>query len=212
MDKSDSLKCVERAAYRSTFEDGIYDIAIGLAFLVFALQSALRAVGVASSYWYFLLLIPALLPWPAKRFVTIPRLGAVAFGPKRKARRWLFLLSAALFLFLTMPLILSMFVSRSHESARGATDVPLIVSFTAPAVLILAAFLLDYARLYIYAAALLVMVPYAMFFGTASEPASGFAIGYCLLGAAILIYGLAFLVRFTKKYPKSAGEDYHDAR
>ncbi len=97
MKTTDSLKEIERRAYRSTFEDGIYDIQFGLLFLIVACIPILEIVGISRLFGYSLLIIsPILLPWLGKRYITIPRMGAVEFGPKRKSKMRLLLAIGAL--------------------------------------------------------------------------------------------------------------------
>ena len=63
MNTTESLKKLERRAYRSTFEDGVYDIQFGLLFLVFAWIAVLEALGVSRFIGYSLFIIPLIFPW-----------------------------------------------------------------------------------------------------------------------------------------------------
>jgi hypothetical protein len=92
--KADGLAGLERRAWLSYHEDGLIDLAFGLLLIVSF------AASIADQYRYaayvILLLIGPLLAL-AKRRITAPRLGAVQFGPERKARkRHVALLIAAL--------------------------------------------------------------------------------------------------------------------
>lgn len=88
-----SLKELERKAFRSTYQDGLWDIYQGgliSSFTIFAgaLDSSpnltswqrmmIFLVGVGISYLIF---------WAGKRFITLPRIGQVKFGPVRLRRK-----------------------------------------------------------------------------------------------------------------------------
>ncbi len=86
-----SLAQIERKAWTSYFDDGLFDIFLGLVLLIEgvsellfdALPSRLWGYGV----YAILVGLAGLALWAAKRFITVPRLGRVVFGPARKARR-----------------------------------------------------------------------------------------------------------------------------
>ena len=103
---TESLKQIERRAYRSTFEDGIYDILFGMGFLILAWIPVLESVGIPRLYGYLLGLIPVLCSWLGKRYITIPRLGAVEFGSKRRGKKLLLVVISAAVFFLILPVLM----------------------------------------------------------------------------------------------------------
>jgi hypothetical protein len=197
MKEPDTLKEIERKAYRSVFEDGIYDIQFGLLFVVFAAISVLESLGVSRFLGYLLLIIPIVLPLPAKRYITVPRMGIVVFGPKRQTRKKLIAAIGVGVVLLMLPLII-MIVSRGIGGADGWFWVAI---FAAP-VLVLAVIALDSARLYIYAALLLAgAVESEFLLGYVDRPIPSL-ISFGLPGTIILIFGLTLFFRFIQKYPK----------
>ena len=85
------LRELEKKAYRSFFEDGIWDIYLGLMLLVIGGGPALLALG-ASLMWAASAPLAAavlgmLIFYGGKRHLTVPRLGAVQFGAARTLRR-----------------------------------------------------------------------------------------------------------------------------
>ena len=58
---NDSLNSIERRAYRSTFSDGVYDIAFGAVFILLALIPVLESIGISRYYGYLLFILPALM-------------------------------------------------------------------------------------------------------------------------------------------------------
>jgi hypothetical protein len=207
MKTTESLKEIERRAYRSTFEDGIYDIVFGILFLILAWIPVLESAGIPRSYGYVLLLILIPIPWLGKKFITIPRLGAVEFGEKRKSRRQYGVLIGIGAIILILPLLIIMFA----QGFPGGLTWRTTGIIAAPLVAIVV-YLMDYPRMYIYAAGLLFCILESeMLLGYVGAPLN-FFISFAIPGVAILIFGLKLLLSFVKKYPKPAQEASHVAR
>ncbi len=206
MKVTDSLKEIERRAYRSTFNDGIYDILFGMLFLILALVPVLESVGIPRWYGYLLLFILPLIPWLGKRYVTIPRLGAVEFGPKRKSRGRLLALILVAILFLQMPVIL-MAVGRGFFGSSGENlALPLTIGMLVVPLIAVAAYFMDFPRMYVYALVLSFGILHSGFmFRFVSEPFNSL-ISFGIPSAVILVYGLTLLSGFMKKYPKPTPE------
>jgi hypothetical protein len=203
--KTESLKKIERRAYRSTFEDGIYDIQFGLIFLILAWIPTLEVIGISRFIGYALLIIsPILLPWLGKRYITIPRMGAVEFGQKRKSKRRLVLSIGAAVIILTLPVLIMII----GKGVPGRLGWPLIAVFAAPA-LVIAACLMEFPRLYLYAALLFAaVVESEALLDYVGESSTGL-ISFGIPGAIIFVLGLTLLFRFMKKYPKQVPEVNH---
>lgn len=204
MNPQESLKTIERRAYRSTFDDGIYDITFGLGFLILAWIPVLESLGVSRFLGYLLFLIPVAFPWPAKRLITVPRLGMVEFGDKRKARSRILLWILAAVVFLTLPLIIMII---GNGVSAGQTW--LFIAAIAAPVFAIAVYIMDFPRMYLYAAVLAVgilqsefLIPYV---GTPLNVVLSFGIP----GILILLLGISLLVRFLRKYAKPAPEASH---
>lgn len=196
-DNRSSLKDIERQAYRSIFADGIYDIQFGLIFLVFALIGVLEAFGISRFIGYTLLPIPLIVPWLGKRLITIPRMGEVEFGEKRRKRKLTSLIIGAIILFLTLPIII-MIIS---DNQMGAIGWKLIALFGAP-LFILAVYTTDFPRLYIYAALLLASAVEAEFLvGSIGSPLN-VILSFGLPGIFITAIGINLLIKFVKTHPR----------
>lgn len=197
MKTDDSLKKLERRAYRSTFNDGIYDIQFGLLFMVFAWIPVLEALGISRFYTYPLLLFPLIVPPIGKRMVTIPRMGSVEFGQKRKSRKTISLIIGAFILVLTLPLIIMIY----KDSISGQLGWTLVAAFAAP-ILVVAVYSMDFPRLYIYAALLIAgVVESEMLRSYVGAPYDA-VISFGLPGFIILMIGIVMLYRFLRDYPK----------
>jgi hypothetical protein len=88
-----NLKELERKAFRSTYQDGLWDIYQGGIILSFtAFAGGLDAPDSLSSWQRFLLFMGGvglsyLIFWAGKRYITLPRIGQVQFGPLRQRRK-----------------------------------------------------------------------------------------------------------------------------
>jgi hypothetical protein len=204
MKANDSLKSIERRAYRATFKDGIYDITFGLAFLILAWIPVLESLGISRFIGYFLFLIPILIPWPAKRFITLPRLGLVEFGPKRKARKHVLLWILAVVILATLPLYVMMVAKGASDGQTWLLTAALILPIAAIAV-----FIMDFPRIYLYAAVLAMGIVESEFLIAYVGTPLNAILSFGLPGILILILGLSLLVRFLTDYPRPVPEANH---
>lgn len=196
--REESLKEIERRAYRSTFQDGIYDILFGLMFLIMALIPVLEQVGVSRFAGYALLLVVIALPLVGKRYITIPRMGKVEFGPKRKNRRLLAVIIGAATLFLTLPLYFMI----GQGSPLGGLGWKMIAVLVAP-LLVIAVFAADCPRLYIYTALLLAAVVQAEFLLKLIDAPFNAIYSFGVPGIVITLVGFYLLAKFVRTYPRA---------
>ena len=202
MKTKNSLRKIEKQAYRSTFEDGIYDIIIGMLFLILALIPALEYFEIPGSYAYILGLIPLLTLWLGKRNITIPRLGLVKFGEKRKSKRKLLLIISAVVLFLMLPVLMITLAKGFPIKLQGNPAISPIVLMTIAPFLVIAAYFLDYLRMFIYVLVLFGVVLNADFMLRYVGDPLNSVISFGFAGVVILFYGISLLAKFLKKYPK----------
>ena len=193
---------LESRAWRSVFQDGLWDIALGIVFLGVGLSATLRlprAWGYAI-YAAAVVLNLAVLRIGKQR-ITVPRLGWVMFGPRGKRRRRNAIAILALGVALMASLIPFTMVVRSRPVGPAAWT-PLLSALTVSAVVwavlsLLAAFW-DFSRLYVH----------ALIIGVSFFAVEWLGIGWPMLaGSAILLaVGVAYLIRFLKLYPKTTPE------
>lgn len=197
-----SLKDIERKAYRSTFEDGIYDIQFGVLFLVFALISVLESINISRFIGYTFLIIPLIIPWLGKRFITIPRMGSVEFRNERKLRKKIAILIGAIALFLTIPLLI-MIIS---ENISGIIGWKLIVIFAMP-IFVIAVYSSDFPRLYIYAGLLIAGALISEFLYDSLGTPFNNLFSFGLPGIFITAIGIYLLIKFIRSYPQNEVAD-----
>jgi hypothetical protein len=208
MSRDINLKELERRAWRSVFQDGLWDIYLGLLLLAMAIGALLSDAGIASETGSLLahigLVVLAMLGlWAGKRFITLPRLGRVKFGSKGKARKkqaMLLLLFSALVgavLFVFIWLILR---QGRTEGLPLQLIVPIIWSVNALVIFSLGAYFLDYERLYLIGVMYAVAVPADRLL----RELVGLDLTFLAFGVpatVILIIGALILIRFLRDYP-----------
>jgi MFS family permease len=205
-----NLKELEKRAYASSFQDGLWDIFLGV--LLFAMFSELFFSSIGASWGYIipepmgnlsvsqvvLSALALLVLFAGKRLVTVPRMRVARFGPRRRARLWKI---GAVFV---ATLILGLAFAWGIAPSELSIGMPLpLVAWIVVSVsgFGLAAYLLDFIRLYLYA---------ALF---AASPVSfvllkqvGFlTVGLLVVAAssAIMIAaGIILLLCFLRKYPR----------
>src|SRR5512136_1802454 len=83
------LKQLERKAFRSTYQDGLWDIymgiiVVGISQYVYRPESGYSAINLI---WFVLTFaIGQSIYWAGKKYITIPRMGQVQFGAIRHQR------------------------------------------------------------------------------------------------------------------------------
>lgn len=202
------IKSLEKKVYRSFFEDGFWDIFIGMLLLGFSLGWT-RIIFDIMEPLYILIIsiiwntITFLIYYLGKKFITIPRIGIVKFGQKRKARQKklkIFLLINVLF---GCVVFILTFFGLLEILAIGGSLTPLLIgliSYTFPFTII--AYFLQFNRLYIYA----LMGGFSFFisdviYSILGSPLDSI-IGFGVPGGIIVAVGLIFLIKFLRKYPK----------
>jgi hypothetical protein len=191
----DSLKNIESRAYRSTFSDGVYDIAFGAVFILLALIPVLESIGISRYYGYLLLILPAFMIIVAKRVITIPRMGSVEFGPKRKTKKRLILIIAAVIVFLMMPVVI-MVLPKLASGYQMWT----VIALTGAPLIALSIYFLDHPRFIMYCALFFFGILMSEFMLNYIGSPLNYVLALGLPGIAIDVYGLALFASFIKKY------------
>jgi hypothetical protein len=209
MSSPTDLRQAERRAFRTAFQDGLWDILVGCFVLMFAIGPLLSEIGMGD-FWSSAVFLPLwalvyLGIYLVRKHVVAPRSGVVNFGPARKARLLRF--NIVIFVVLLVGLALGV-LSAVHFGSPGWVHTArfgliVLLSFA------VAAFFLDFPRLYIYG----LMLALAPFVGEWLYQRMGAAHhGYPIVfGAAtgiILLAGLAQFVRFLRNNPLPPEESF----
>jgi hypothetical protein len=212
-----NLNEIEKKAYRSTFQDGIWDIFLGSLLLIIAVGALLSNIGVPKGVHmtiFIALQAVVLLAFIAgKKCITVPRMGFVKFGPKRKRkiRKSRIILLGSVVAGLVVFLIAAM-VIRSYPAGRPKLLLLLPAAWVANAVIVfsLLAYYLDCSRLYAYGVLFALPVPLDMvvkeFVGVNLSP-----IAFAIPAIVMLVIGMVLLTRFLRDYPFPSKEVCNDA-
>ena len=211
-----NLKELERKAFRSTYQDGLWDvylglIVIGMAFFIFRPEEGYGPRN------FILLMVSFLLAfmvfWGGKKFITVPRMGQVTFGPHRKHRNKTLAIIMGAVVLLQAAVVLvtavgwgNVGIGEKINALLGGNQEKILVAalaslFVGPP-MILIAFFIDFLRGY-YIAILMALAVFLMVLF--NQPV------YALLaGALIIVPGVVLFVRFLRKYPLSRDGAQHD--
>jgi len=196
------LKELEKNTWKTSYENGLIDITIGLIFIVSA------ACHIFDDIRYFLMplyLIPVLFLMLTKKYITIPRMGVVKFNKRRKRKSATFIaVMTSVLLFLVILTI----VLKTNYLPEGIAS-RILISAIILSICFATAFFLNFNRLYIYG----IVIAGAFNLNEYIRENPGFLSegGYAYLFAAvvILITGSIYLIKFLKKYPLSTKRTYH---
>lgn len=190
---------LEKKAWTSTFDDGLFDIYFGILIASFGpnitfygilpepLNILIGPILIGLGFAIFIL---------GKKYLVKPRIGTVKFGRKRKVRKLKTLIILSInVVFLLIIYLLSL-------STGGSIILPYLIEglifLTLP--LCFVAYFIQFNRLYIYA----VVLGCAFFIADVSSifipiPWNFFFV-YFLLGGILIIIGTFYLIKFLKKY------------
>ncbi len=216
MSQEIDLKQIERKAFRSTYQDGLWDIYIGLVVIFMAIYMY-RPEGGYSAWNIIIFLagygVVSLIFWAGKKFITLPRMGQVKFGPIRKQRGLHLAIALGVIVLINIGLVIltALGWANPEQAAslntflldRGWMDiaVALIGSMLVGVSMILMAFFNDFPRGY-YIAIMASLAVFLMIW--LNQP-----IFPILLGLMIVLPGVVLFIRFLSKYPLPQQEAFH---
>jgi hypothetical protein len=203
-----NLKELERKAFRSTYQDGLWDVQLGLivicmGFFIFRPDDGYGPRNIFMMLLAFLL--ANLIFWAGKKFVTVPRMGQVSFGPlrKKKIKTLAIILCAVVLVQVGFVLLTAMgwlnasFGTKLSSLLGGGSLERMLVAavaslFVGPA-MVLIAFFNDFERGYYIAILMALAVFLMILFNQPIYP--------IVIGALILVPGVVLFVCFLRKYP-----------
>lgn len=196
-----SLREAEDRVFRSTHQDGLWDVLLGCFVLLFALAPLLSSR--LGDFWSSMVFLPfwglvMLGIWLIRRYVLAPRLGVVKLGRAHKAR-------LTRFNIVMLVLNLAAFalgVVAALQSAVSGQVVSLVFGLILLSGFSVAAYLLGYRRLYVYGL-LLWLAPLVgewlyTRFGVAHH---GFPVTFGATAGIMVVTGLAIFARLLRDNP-----------
>ncbi len=203
-----SLKEIERKAFRSTYQDGLWDLYYGLVVICMSIFVYRPAAGyspmnivlalsaIAVTYVFF---------WAGKKFITLPRMGQVQFGAQRKKRRLTLIIVLSVVVLIQVFLVAWQLLAWANPApgARFNSLIPdkdvmdlVVASIGALIVgpsMILVAYFRDFPRGY-YIAVMIALAAFLMIY--LNKP-----VYPIIIGILIALPGLVLFIRFLRKYP-----------
>jgi hypothetical protein len=207
-----NLKEIERKAWRSTYQDGLLDIFLGMLLLAMAVGAWLSdsdfVWGLQTGVFVGLEMGALLVFILGKRLITVPRLGLVRFGPKGKARqrRGVWLGAASALVGLAVLAIALIAKGNLEERLLWEVIIPAAYVLNMLVVFSLGAYFLDVPRLYLVGLMYALALPLDMLLRAVFNADLTF-LAFGAPAMVVLAMGAAVLVRFLRAYPLPAGEE-----
>jgi hypothetical protein len=198
-----NLKELERKAWRSVFQDGLWDMYLGFLLLTMGMGPVLPTLDTPIMWTLAMLLMLSLLAWFAfwagKKFITTPRMGLVKFGPQRKAK----LKKTRAVLFLSVLLGVITLVLRAMWNVEwAAIPIPAYVwAVQAIVVFGLGAYFLDVSRFYAYGVLYAIPLPVGIVLLQNTGLPGLMFLPFGVSGGIMVIIGVALFIRFLHDYP-----------
>lgn len=200
-----NLKELERKAFRSVFQDGLWDIFIGFLLTQFAIAPLLSEHGLGD-FWSSAVLLPIYMivltcVMLLKKYVVALKLGMVQFSKKRKSKLKKLILMTNMILFIGI-IAGAFFVDLSSLNIKWLF--PVTFSLILLSGFSIAGYLLDLTRFYVYGVLnSLAVVVGELLYQFAGASHHGFPIVFGVTSSIMIITGIILFVSFVRKYPKS---------
>jgi hypothetical protein len=211
------LKELERKAFRSTYQDGLWDLYFGLIVICLSFFVYRPASGYSSLNIFLMLgafAIAYSLFWAGKKFITLPRMGQVRFGDKRQARKRTLAIVLGVVVLIQVGFLAFQLIARANPELGAKlnsilpnqNNMDMIVAsigalFVGPS-MILIAYFIDFPRGY-YIAVMFALAVFLMIY--LNQP-----IYPIIIGVLIAIPGVVLFVQFLRKYPLHQQEAGHE--
>jgi hypothetical protein len=203
-----NLKEIELRAFRSTYEDGLWDIYFGLIVICMSIFIYRPASGYSPTNTILAVLAMSVaygLFWAAKKYITVPRMGQVEFGAKRQKRKLTLTIVLGVVVLVQVAFLafqaaawanpnlgahLNEFLSERDVMDLAVASVGTL--FVCPS-MILIAYFIDFTRGYFIAIMFSLAVFLMIYLNQPFYP--------IIIGVLIALPGAVLLVRFLRKYP-----------
>ncbi len=204
-----SSKELERKAFRTTFQDGLWDIYLGMLLLIMGAGiSIARMTSLPPTSTNILLVVFAITVMSGfflgKKYITVPRLGSVKFGPARRAKQKKVTLLLSLSALVGLAVLVSFGYIRRIEGVASWVIPFGMFGITSVVVFSLGTYYLDYTRAYLYGWCYALAFPVGIFLQNHTD--LGFLLSYLFFSAIMLVPGVVLLIRFLRDYPVVVNE------
>jgi len=211
------LKELERKAFRSTYQDGLWDLYFGLIVICMSIFIYRPASGYSPLNIFMALGAMAVaytLFWAAKKFITLPRMGQVRFGAKREMRKRTLVIVLSVVVLIQVGFLAFQLLAWANPELGAKLNsllpdgdlMDMIIAsvgalFVGPS-MILVAYFKDFPRGY-YIAVMIALAVFLMIY--LNQP-----IYAIVIGVLIAIPGVVLFAQFLRKYPLHQVEAGHE--
>jgi hypothetical protein len=205
MNDTINLKEIEKKVFSSTYQDGFFDLLIGILLIAMGFSPMLEKAHPLADWWIAILTVPFIVAFVlAKKFITVPRMGTVKFSEKRRAKikKSVSILLAFLILGIIASIVFTVgIIPYSWLSKR--VQIPSILWVVASIIgFSLAAYSLNIKRYYLYGILYAIPFPFYRFLKFIPKFSHLSLIMFFISGVIIIIIGTIVLVRFLRNYPQ----------
>jgi hypothetical protein len=206
MNNEINLKELEKKAFRSTHQDGFWDIFLGLIMIAMGVSGTMSRLGVEETLGILIFVAIEILALTimiaGKKYITVPRMGIIKPGAARKKKlhkvRVVLLIS---FIFGMILFILPFIIQSSGgEVARPWYFIAVIFALNVLVVLSLLAYYMDYDRLYVIAVLFALTLPVREILNLYWNSPYINLLAFGIPGAIVLVMGIFYLNKFLKSY------------
>src|SRR3989337_3278888 len=202
------LKEIERKAFRSTYQDGLWDIYYGLIVVAMSIFVYRPPQGYTPMNIILMVVMFGLaygLFWAGKKYITLPRMGMVTFGTIRKKKRKTMMIILGIFILFQVALLAATAFGWFNPKANQLLNkfmpngdaslmiVSLIGSLILGISMVVVFNFSDYPRGY-YIALLMSLAVFLMIY--LNQP-----LYPIIIGVLIILPGVVLFTRFLKRYP-----------
>jgi hypothetical protein len=195
-----SLKEIQRKVYMSFFQDGLWDIFLGLFILGWGLAILIELGYLVGAFFigiYFTV-------WGVKKWLTYPRIGYARFSATSRRRittRFVILGMVVLLVGVMMAILWGI----GRRPQWLADYFPLVFNGILAAIVCFIAYWARVNRFYLYAVLIFLGAVFHLWLGVRWE------FGFIGAGGIIVLIGLGILIIFVRRYPKMVeGADNSD--
>jgi hypothetical protein len=198
-----NLREIEKKAWKSFFQDGIWDITFGLILLAFSVGAFMDTLGISNGVRMATYIGVELIAFAwmiiARKYITVPRLGQVKFSNRRRKKRlWV---SVLLGLSVLAGLIVYYLTARNSATLISPQTMPIIWAINCIIVFGGMAYFLDFDRMYLIGLLYALTVPFDQYVLTRLSDADLSYLAFFIPGLIVLAMGLIIFIRFLKQYP-----------
>jgi hypothetical protein len=202
-----NLKEIEKKAFRSTFQDGLWDIYLGIlliniSILPWIVEVYLSVIEVAV-FGIIVALISMIFFFGGKKLITVPRMGLIKFGTERKTK----LKKVSAIMFLSVFVGTATFLLAKYMTTIAGIPVPFLI-FSANCLIVfgLGAYFMNFERLYIYGFFYAIPLPVGYLMMKNSYPVTNVILICSIPGITMVVYGCVLFFQFLHNYTKPTKE------